>query len=169
LIDVPVVLDRVEESGHRIGRLGAYIGEPAERVWVSRDVFSAVAKGLERTWEVMQLTVRMLGRMVQGQASWDNLSGPLSMAEMAGKTMAVGWGAYVAYLALLSVSLGVFNLLPLPVLDGGQLMYYLYEFLTGHPPAARWHQMLQQTGVALLMALMVFAIFNDLARLGWLP
>jgi regulator of sigma E protease len=91
------------------------------------------------------------------------------MADYAGRSASVGLGAYLAYLALVSVSLGVFNLLPLPVLDGGHLLYYLYEALTGRSPSAQWLDALQRAGLAVLLALMVFSLFNDVVRLGWLP
>jgi regulator of sigma E protease len=78
-------------------------------------------------------------------------------------------GAYLSYLALVSVSLGVFNLLPLPMLDGGHLLYYLYEVCTGRPPSPTWLDGMQRGGLIILVALMVFSLFNDVVRLGWLP
>jgi regulator of sigma E protease len=91
------------------------------------------------------------------------------MADYAGRSASLGIGAYLSYLALVSVSLGVFNLLPLPVLDGGHLLYYLYEALTGRPPSPKWLDAMQRVGLAALLALMVFSLFNDVVRLGWLP
>jgi regulator of sigma E protease len=91
------------------------------------------------------------------------------MADYAGRSASLGLGAYLSYLALVSVSLGVFNLLPLPVLDGGHLLYYLYEACTGHPPSPKWLEAMQRFGVASIVALMVFSLFNDVVRLGWLP
>ena len=105
-------------------------------------------------------------QMITGASSWDNLGGPVAIAEMAGQSLHVGWHAFLVYLALLSVSLGVFNLLPIPALDGGHLMYYLYEFLAGKAPAQRWVLIFQQAGFFVLMALMAVALFNDLHRLG---
>jgi regulator of sigma E protease len=90
------------------------------------------------------------------------------MADYAGRTASVGWVPYLSYLALLSVSLGVFNLLPLPVLDGGHLLYYLYEACTGRPPAAQWLEATQRVGLAFLAVLMGLSLFNDVIRLGWL-
>jgi regulator of sigma E protease len=116
----------------------------------------------------MTMTFDMLGRMLTGRASWDHLSGPLAVAEYAGQSASLGLTAYVSYLALLSMSLGVFNLMPLPVLDGGHLLYYLYEALTGRPPSPQWIQASQRIGLLMLLALMAFSFFNDLVRLGWI-
>ena len=160
--------DRVLERGQYIGQIGAYIGAPAERVWVQANLLDGLALGWARTRDVMTLTLDMLGRMLAGRASLDHLSGPLAVAEYAGHSASLGLTAYVSYLALLSLSLGVFNLMPLPVLDGGHLLYYLYEALTGRPPATQWIQALQQVGLLMLLALMAFSFFNDLVRLGWL-
>jgi regulator of sigma E protease len=132
-------------------------------------VWDGLAQGFNKTSDVVRMTLDILGRLLVGQASLDNLSGPLSMADYAGRSASLGLGAYLAYLALVSVSLGVFNLLPLPVLDGGHLLYYLYEALTGRAPSAQWLDALQRLGLAVLLALMVFSLFNDVVRLGWLP
>jgi len=115
------------------------------------------------------MTLDMLWRLLTGNASLDNLSGPLTMADYAGRSANIGLGAYLSYLALVSVSLGVFNLLPLPMLDGGHLLYYLYEACTGHPPSPTWLDAMQRGGLAILVSLMVFSLFNDVVRLGWLP
>jgi regulator of sigma E protease len=138
-------------------------------VWVEYGAFDGLSKAISKTWEVMVMTLDMLGRLLTGHASLDNLSGPLTMADYAGRSASLGIGAYLSYLALVSISLGVFNLLPLPVLDGGHLLYYLYEACTGHPPSPQWLDAMQRAGLAVLVALMVFSIFNDVVRLGWLP
>jgi regulator of sigma E protease len=158
----------VAEGTEFFGRIGAQVGEAPQKIWVQYDLVDGVIRAADRTWEVTRLTIDMIGRLITGRASLDNLSGPLSMADYAGRTASVGLAAYLAYLALLSVSLGVFNLLPLPVLDGGHLLYYLYEAFTGHPPSPRWLEILQSAGLAVLMALMAFSLFNDVVRLGWL-
>ncbi len=160
--------DRVLEQGRFIGQIGAHIGAPAARVWVQANLLEGLALGWERTCDALSLTLDMIGRMVAGRASLDHLSGPLAVAEYAGQSASLGLTAYVSYLALLSLSLAVFNLMPLPVLDGGHLLYYLYEALIGRPPAAQWIQALQRVGLLMLLALMAFSFFNDLVRLGWL-
>ena len=168
LIRLEVTPDRIEEKGMRIGRIGAYIGEPPQRVWVQEGLWDGLIRGLRRTSEVTELTLEMIGRLFSGKASLDNVSGPLSKAEFAGQSAALGFTAYLSYLALISVSLAIFNLLPVPVLDGGHLLYYLYEAFTGRPPAAQWLDVMQRFGLLILVALMFFSFFNDLVRLGWI-
>jgi len=149
-----------------VGRIGAYVGAPPAMVDVSYGPWDGLWKGAQRTWEVSLLTLRMMGRMVVGEASLKNLSGPLTIADYAGKSASQGVTEYLLFLALISVSLGVLNLLPLPVLDGGHLMYYLWEGLTGRAVSDVWLDRLQRGGVAILMALMAVALFNDVARLA---
>ena len=165
---IEVTPERVWDKDRYVGRIGAYVGEPPARVWVQAGFIDGVSRALVRTSEVIGLTLDMVGRMVVGSASLDNLSGPLSMADFAGRSASMGLSAYMAYLALLSISLGVLNLMPLPVLDGGHLLYYLYEALVGRPPSAQWLDVLQRVGLLMLVALMAFSLFNDLVRLGWL-
>ena len=111
------------------------------------------------------LTLKMIGRMVIGEASVKNLSGPLTIADYAGKSASLGVTQYLLFLALISVSLGVLNLLPLPVLDGGHLIYYLWEAVTGKTVSDQWMERLQRGGVAVLLVMMSIALFNDFARL----
>ena len=106
-----------------------------------------------------------MGKMLIGEASIKNLSGPLTIADYAGKSADLGLTQYLTFLALISISLGVLNLLPLPVLDGGHLMYYLWEAATGKPVSETWMDLLQRGGVAVLMVMMSIAIFNDLSRI----
>jgi len=134
-------------------------------VWVRFGVLDGLWRGIVQTWDVSALTLRMMGKMLIGEASVKNLSGPLTIADYAGKSANLGLTQYLVFLALISVSLGVLNLLPLPILDGGHLMYYLWEGVTGRPVSDRWMQHLQQGGIALLTVMMSIAIFNDLSRL----
>jgi regulator of sigma E protease len=147
------------------GRIQAYIGAPSQTVWVSHGLWSGLVQGLERTWDVSWMSLQMFGRMLIGEASLKNLSGPLTIADYAGQSASLGLSAYLVFVALVSVSLGVLNLLPLPVLDGGHLMYYLWEAVTGRAVSMAWLERLQRMGVMVLLALMSVALFNDVARL----
>ncbi len=165
VLELVVQPDTVKDAAGPIGRIGAFVGSAPELITVRHGLVDGLWKGTVRTWEVSILTLRMMGRMVVGEASLKNLSGPLTIADYAGKSASLGLTQYLVFLALISVSLGVLNLLPLPVLDGGHLMYYLWEAVTGKSVSDAWMERLQRGGVAVLLVMMSIALFNDVTRL----
>jgi regulator of sigma E protease len=168
--DVDVVPDAVEQNGHRVGIAGVRLAvDPARSrdlaVTVRYGVIDAFAQGARKTWELSEFTLRMLGRILVGDASLKNISGPITMADYAGQSAQAGGLVFVGYLALISISLGVLNLLPVPLLDGGHLLYYLAELVKGSPVSDRAFEVGQRIGMAVLAMLMALALFNDLSRL----
>lgn len=154
------------ESGEIIGFIGA-VNQPPEMLIAeeSYSLFPAFAKALVRTWDMSWLTLRMLGKMLTGDASVKNLSGPISIAQYAGQSAQNGIAAFLWFLGIVSVSLGVLNLLPVPLLDGGHLMYYLVEFVKGNPVSESAQIIGQQIGLTLLFGLMILVFYNDIMRL----
>ena len=164
-ISLNVIPAFVTDGPNTIGRIGAFVGGPPEMLKVRYGVVEGLWRGVVKTWEVSALSLRMMGRMVIGEASLKNLSGPLTIADYAGKSASMGFVQYLIFLALISVSLGVLNLLPLPVLDGGHLVFYAWEFVTGKGVSEAWLGWLQRGGVAVLMLGMSIALFNDVTRI----
>lgn len=152
-------------NGQVIGRLGVQLGGDVPMATVRYGVFDSLWRGAVRTWDTALFSLRMMGRMATGAVSWRNVSGPVSIADYAGRTARIGVVAYIAYIALISISLGVLNLLPIPMLDGGHLLYYFVEIVRGSPPPARWIDIGQRAGMGLLAGLMGLALFNDFTRL----
>jgi regulator of sigma E protease len=168
--ELTVVPEAVDEAGQRIGRIGAapQVDDAVLAALMTEVRYGpadALWHGAVKTWDMSLFTLEMMGRMVLGQVSWKNLSGPLTIADYAGQSAALGWISFVGFLALVSVSLGVLNLLPIPLLDGGHLMYYVAEVFTGRPVSERTMEIGSRIGMILLLLLMSFALFNDLQRL----
>lgn len=162
--------DRWEKEGSAIGRIGAIVAQPKglgqELLAVEQyPPSSAIALAVRKTWDLSWLTLQILGQMLFGQASLQHLSGPLSIAQYAGESASIGFVPFLAFLGLVSVSLGVLNLLPVPLLDGGHLMYYLIEFISRKPVSETVQHIGQQVGIAILVGLMGLALYNDIMRL----
>lgn len=162
--------DSVQQEGRIIGQVG--IGAMRDEAWDQQirqhyqpDLFQSVRLAVQRTWDYICMTLSLFVKLLTGQASLHYLSGPLTIADVAGKTAALGWQSYTEFLALVSVSLGVLNLLPIPMLDGGHLMYYAVEWIRGKPLSLRVQEIGLRLGMGAMLMLMLVAFFNDITRL----
>jgi regulator of sigma E protease len=168
--DVTVTPEALEQNGRVIGIAGLKLKvdpQAAARlgITVRYGPLDALWQGARKTWELSVFTLKMLGRIFTGEASLKNISGPLTMADFAGQSAQAGTLVFVGYLALISISLGVLNLLPVPLLDGGHLLYYFAEIFKGSPVSDRAFEVGQRIGMAMLAVLMALALFNDVSRL----
>ena len=163
--------DVAADGDNRIGRLGVEAPPELKREYermtttVRYDPVVALGKAAHKVYDLSIFSVKMLGRMIVGDVSWKNLSGPITIADYAGQSAQLGWITWLGFLALVSVSLGVLNLLPIPLLDGGHLVYYFAEIVKGSPVSERTMEIGQRFGLALLLGLTFFAFYNDINRL----
>jgi regulator of sigma E protease len=163
--DLTVVPQAQAKNGQTFGRIQVEVPMAPEMVTASSPPVQAIGKAAKKTWDTSVLTIKMLGKMLIGEVSLKNITGPITIADYAGQTARVGIISYLGFIAFISISLGVMNLLPIPVLDGGLLLYYSLEVLTGRPVSERFGEIAQRAGVGILMTLMVVAVFNDIVRL----
>ena len=171
-MDVRLTPKLTELNGKSVGMIGigmAYLmtDTSREKLMFKRNAafFESVKMGAQETWDMSLMTLRVMGRLVTGQASIKNISGPLTIANYAGKSAVIGFSVFMSFLAIISLSLGVLNLLPVPMLDGGHLMYYLIEIVKGSPVSEKFEAMGMRVGMAMVGVLMVLAIYNDITRL----
>jgi regulator of sigma E protease len=161
-----IVTPEALTQGDRIvGKIKAEVSMTPVMITVSAAPIDAIIKGATRTWDTSVLSLKMLGKMLVGEVSLKNITGPITIADYAGQTARIGIVSYISFIAFISISLGVMNLLPIPVLDGGLLLYYFVEVLTGRPISARFGEIAQRAGMGILMTLMLIAVFNDIVRL----
>jgi regulator of sigma E protease len=153
------------ENGQTVGRAGIQLGVNVPMVNVSYGPIDSIINGTVKTFDTAWFSLRMMGRMLTGEVSLKNISGPVTIADYAGQTAKLGWAAYIGFLALVSVSLGILNLLPIPMLDGGHLLYYLIEMVRGKPVSDQFMEWGQRAGISILAGLMALALFNDLFRI----
>lgn len=167
---IRVTPDEVNADGERVGRIGVAPEVSPDQtdkvlIRVQYDLLESLSKSIEKTYDISLFSLKMLGKMLVGEVSWRHLSGPVTIADYAGQSAQLGWISYLTFLALISISLGVLNLLPIPLLDGGHLMYYAVEIMKGSPVSERIMELGQRAGLALLLTMMAFAFYNDINRL----
>ena len=170
LINIELRPKNYELNGKNIGRIGARpaVNDDLYSSYFALEQYSlhlAILRAFDKTWEMSVLTLKVLAKMISGDASVKNLSGPISIAKYAGQSASIGATALLTFLAIVSISLGVLNLLPIPLLDGGHLVYYIIEFFTGKPVSDSIQMTGQQIGIVLLFGLMGLALYNDFVRL----
>jgi regulator of sigma E protease len=158
------------EKGSSIGRIGAAPEPPSElpeelRATLRYSPLAAIPQAIEKTWEIGSLTMLMLGKMLVGEASTKSISGPITIAQYAGYSAQIGFASFLNFLAVVSISLAVLNLLPVPILDGGHLLYYFIELVRGKPLSEKAQALGQQIGIVALIGLMCLAFYNDFVRL----
>jgi regulator of sigma E protease len=154
------------EQGVAVGRIGAAVKMQTSGLILQQySLPNAMIKAIEKTWDTAAFSLQVLFKMLIGQASWQGISGPVTIAGYAGQSATMGIKVFIGFLALISISIGVLNLLPIPVLDGGHLMYYTIEFLTGKPLSESVMAMGQKVGLTLLSLMTIIAFYNDITRL----
>lgn len=162
---ITLVPQAVNVDGKSVGKIQAEIAMMPAMVNVQESPLQALGKGAQKTWDVTVMSFKMIGRMITGEVSLKNISGPITIADYAGQTARIGMISYLSFIAFISISLGVMNLLPIPVLDGGHLLYYLVEIVTRKPVSEQVMIIGQKIGLTLLFAIMLLAVFNDIGRL----
>lgn len=170
LLTLDITPEEINEAGKLTGRIGAgpHLDKQAFDALLTEvryGPFAAFRQAIRKSWETAAVSLRMMGKMIFGEVSLKNLSGPITIADYAGQSAKQGAASYLEFLALISISLGVLNLLPIPLLDGGHLLYYMAELIKGSPLSEKVWEVGQNVGIVLLVTLMVFALYNDISRL----
>lgn len=160
-----LAIEESNQSGRSVGKAGIQLKQKLQTVWVEESLLDSLWLGATRTYDMSKMSLSILGRMLVGEASMQHLSGPIRMAQAAGDSVQRGWMSYVSFLGLISASIAVLNLLPIPMLDGGHLMYYLWEGATGRPVAESLQSILRKFGLMILAAMMALALSNDFLSL----